>query len=619
MEENKKSIIMIIISAVLLAAGYILTGAVSTTAGFIAFLLAFLAVGHEVIIEAFKNIFHGEVFDECFLMTIASIGAFAIGKYPEGVAVMLLYNVGELFQDMAVDKSRDSVASLLDLRPDTANLVSGDSVTVVESEKIQVGDLILVRPGERIPLDGVITEGKSMLDTSALTGESLPRDVDIGDDVPSGCINLSGAVTLKVTRPFGDSTVSRILDMVENASEKKSVSENFITKFAHWYTPIVVIAAVLVAVIPPLVISGATFSDWIYRAINFLVVSCPCALVISVPLSFFGGIGAASRQGILVKGSNYLESLANTEIAVFDKTGTLTKGVFTVRTVSAAGGFAEGDVLRYAALAESFSSHPIAVSLRKAAGIDCGKAGITDVEEQAGHGVSAVVEGKTVLVGNSALMRAHGIAAAENKSLGTVVYVAVDGVFAGSVVISDEVREDAATTINSLHECGVKKTVMLTGDCAPIAAEVSRTLGVDEYHAELLPGGKVQEVERLMDGLSEKGKLVFTGDGVNDAPVLARADVGIAMGALGSDAAIEAADVVIMTDEPSKLATAIKLSRRTLTIVKENIIFALAVKFLVIILSAFGCASMWFAVFADVGVCILAVLNAMRCLRITGK
>ena len=619
MEENKKSIIMIIISAVLLAAGYILTGTVSTTAGFIAFLLAFLAVGHEVIIEAFKNIFHGEVFDECFLMTIASIGAFAIGKYPEGVAVMLLYNVGELFQDMAVDKSRDSVASLLDLRPDTANLVSGDSVTVVESEKIQVGDLILVRPGERIPLDGVITEGKSMLDTSALTGESLPRDVDIGDDVPSGCINLSGAVTLKVTRPFGDSTVSRILDMVENASEKKSVSENFITKFARWYTPIVVIAAVLVAVIPPLVISGATFSDWIYRAINFLVVSCPCALVISVPLSFFGGIGAASRQGILVKGSNYLESLANTEIAVFDKTGTLTKGVFTVRTVSAAGGFAEGDVLRYAALAESFSSHPIAVSLRKAAGIDCGKAGITDVEEQAGHGVSAVVEGKTVLVGNSALMRAHGIAAAENKSLGTVVYVAVDGVFAGSVVISDEVREDAATTINSLHECGVKKTVMLTGDCAPIAAEVSRTLGVDEYHAELLPGGKVQEVERLMDGLSEKGKLVFTGDGVNDAPVLARADVGIAMGALGSDAAIEAADVVIMTDEPSKLATAIKLSRRTLTIVKENIIFALAVKFLVIILSAFGCASMWFAVFADVGVCILAVLNAMRCLRITGK
>lgn len=579
------------------------------------FIISYIIVGGDVVKRAVKNIFKGQVFDENFLMSIATIGAFFIGEYPEGVAVMLFYQVGELFQSYAVGKSRKSIASLMDIRPDYANVKKGDELVKVDPDEVQIGDIILIKAGEKIPLDGKVIEGSSMIDTSALTGESVPREVEVGSDILSGCININGVITAEVTKEFGESTVSKILDLVENASSKKSNSEQFITKFARYYTPVVVIIAVFLAIIPPLVIDGATFSDWIYRALAFLVVSCPCALVISIPLSFFGGIGGASKKGVLVKGSNYLEALAETEIVVFDKTGTLTKGVFNVQEIHPEG-VSKEELLELTAHAESYSNHPISLSLKRAYSKEIDNGRISDVEEISGHGVIATVDGKKVMVGNIKLMKMMDIPYFKGELIGTIVHVAVNNKYIGYIVIADEVKEDSAQAIKELKAANIKQTVMLTGDNKSIGSKVAKELGLDKVYAELLPADKVEKLEELFSQKSKKGKLAFVGDGINDAPVLARADIGIAMGGLGSDAAIEASDVVIMTDEPSKIATTMKISKKTLKIAHQNIVFAIGIKIIVLILSAFGITTMWAAIFADVGVTIIAVLNAFRALNV---
>ena len=579
------------------------------------FIISYIIVGGDVVKRAVKNIFKGQVFDENFLMSIATIGAFFIGEYPEGVAVMLFYQVGELFQSYAVGKSRKSIASLMDIRPDYANVKKGDELVKVDPDEVQIGDIIVIKAGEKIPLDGKVIEGSSMIDTSALTGESVPREVEVGSDILSGCININGVITAEVTKEFGESTVSKILDLVENASSKKSNSEQFITKFARYYTPVVVIIAVFLAIIPPLVIDGATFSDWIYRALAFLVVSCPCALVISIPLSFFGGIGGASKKGVLVKGSNYLEALAETEIVVFDKTGTLTKGVFNVQEIHPEG-VSKEELLELTAHAESYSNHPISLSLKRAYSKEIDNGRISDVEEISGHGVIATVDGKKVMVGNIKLMKMMDIPYFKGELIGTIVHVAVNNKYIGYIVIADEVKEDSAQAIKELKAANIKQTVMLTGDNKSIGSKVAKELDLDKVYAELLPADKVEKLEELFSQKSKKGKLAFVGDGINDAPVLARADIGIAMGGLGSDAAIEAADVVIMTDEPSKIATTMKISKKTLKIAHQNIVFAIGIKIIVLILSAFGITTMWAAIFADVGVTIIAVLNAFRALNV---
>ena len=579
------------------------------------FIISYIIVGGDVVKRAVKNIFKGQVFDENFLMSIATIGAFFIGEYPEGVAVMLFYQVGELFQSYAVGKSRKSIASLMDIRPDYANVKKGDELVKVDPDEVQIGDIIVIKAGEKIPLDGKVIEGSSMIDTSALTGESVPREVEVGSDILSGCININGVITAEVTKEFGESTVSKILDLVENASSKKSNSEQFITKFARYYTPVVVIIAVFLAIIPPLVIDGATFSDWIYRALAFLVVSCPCALVISIPLSFFGGIGGASKKGVLVKGSNYLEALAETEIVVFDKTGTLTKGVFNVQEIRPEG-VSKEELLELTAHAESYSNHPISLSLKRAYSKEIDNGRISDVEEISGHGVIATVDGKKVMAGNIKLMKMMDIPYFKGELIGTIVHVAVNNKYIGYIVIADEVKEDSAQAIKELKAANIKQTVMLTGDNKSIGSKVAKELGLDKVYAELLPADKVEKLEELFSQKSKKGKLAFVGDGINDAPVLARADIGIAMGGLGSDAAIEAADVVIMTDEPSKIATTMKISKKTLKIAHQNIVFAIGIKIIVLILSAFGITTMWAAIFADVGVTIIAVLNAFRALNV---
>ena len=580
----------------------------------VVFIASYLIVGLEIVLKAIRNITRGKVFDENFLMAVATIGAFGIGEFPEAVAVMLFYQVGELFQSYAVDKSRKSISSLMDIRPDYANVKRENQILKVSPEEVKIGELIVVKPGEKVPLDGVIEEGKSMLDTSSLTGESMPQDVSAGDNVLSGCINKSGLLTIKVTKEFGESTVSKILDLVENASSKKSKSENFITKFAKYYTPAVVIIAVLLAIVPPIIIKDAVFTDWLYRALTFLVVSCPCALVISIPLGFFGGIGGASKKGILVKGSNYLEAIAQTEIVVFDKTGTLTQGNFEVQKIEAVD-IEKEELLELAAYAENNSNHPISLSVKDTYKNKIDMQKITQTEEIAGLGVKAVIDGKKVLVGNDKLMVESGIEYKKSTDIGTILYVAIDNKFAGCIVIADKIKDDSKKTIEILKENNIKKTVMLTGDKKQVGEHVADILGLDEVYTELLPDGKVKKVEELLKQKSEKGKLVFVGDGINDAPVLALADIGIAMGGLGSDAAIEAADVVIMTDEPSKIGNAIQISKKTMRIVRENIIFSLVVKIAVLILTACGLSTMWEAVFADVGVSIIAILNSLRVLR----
>ncbi|ARC86449.1 cadmium-translocating P-type ATPase [Clostridium argentinense CDC 2741] len=579
------------------------------------YLISYIIVGGDVVLKAVKNIFRGQVFDENFLMCIATVGAFIIGEYPEGVAVMLFYQVGEVFQNYAVDQSRKSIVSLMDIRPDYANVKRGSELVKMDPDEVKIDDIIVIKAGERIPLDGVVIDGNSMIDTSALTGESVPRELSVGSEVLSGCININGVLTVRVTKGYEESTVSKILDLVENASSKKSNSENFITKFARYYTPAVVIVAAILAVLPPLLIEGATFSDWVSRALTFLVISCPCALVISVPLSFFGGIGAASKSGVLVKGSNYLEALAETEMVVFDKTGTLTKGVFKVQEINAKG-ISKEKLLELTAYAENYSNHPISISLKQAYNKKIDESEIADVEEISGHGVRAVVKGKTVYAGNTKLMKKIKVPYYKGEIVGTVVHVAVDDKYAGYIVIADEVKPDAAKAIRELKEADIRQTVMLTGDANSVGMKVAKELALDKAYTELLPAGKVEKVEELLRQKSEKGKLAFVGDGINDAPVLARADIGIAMGGLGSDAAIEAADIVIMTDEPSKIATAMKISKRTLRIVKQNIIFALSVKAVVLLMGAAGIATMWEAVFADVGVSVIAILNATRVLNI---
>lgn len=581
----------------------------------IVYLAAYFTVGGDVVKNAVRNIGKGQVFDENFLMGIATVGAFFVGEYTEAVAVMLFYQVGELFQSYAVNKSRKSITELMDIRPDYANVKRDGAFVEVDPDEVSVGETILIRPGERVPLDGVITNGNTTLDTMALTGESVPREALTGEAVISGCINLSGMIEVEVTKEFGESTVSKILDLVENASSKKAEAENFITKFAKYYTPIVVICALLLAFVPPIV-TGGNFGSWIYRALTFLVISCPCALVISIPLSFFGGLGGAGRAGVLIKGSNYLEALANTQIVVFDKTGTLTKGVFTVSKICPADGFAGDKLLETAALAESFLNHPISKSLLCAYGKEPEQDRIGEVEDMPGFGVRAVVDGENVYVGNRRLMERQGIVSPAASEIGTVVYVGVEKIYAGYIIISDEVKEDSAGAVRDLMASGVKKTVMLTGDRREVGEAVAKELGLSEVYTGLLPGDKVEKVERLLKEKPEKSMLAFVGDGINDAPVLARADIGIAMGGLGSDAAIEAADIVIMTDEPSKIAVAIRISRKTLGIVKQNIVFAIGIKVLVLLLAAIGLASMWLAVFADVGVCVIAILNAVRALKV---
>ena len=579
------------------------------------FVISYIVVGGDVLKRAVKNMNRGQVFDENFLMSVATIGAMLIGEFPEAVAVMLFYQVGELFQSYAVGKSRNSIASLMEIRPDYANVKKGDEIIKVDPDEVQIGDIIVITAGEKIPLDGKVIDGSSMLDTSALTGESVPREVEVGSDILSGSININGVITAEVTKEFEESTVSKILDLVENASSKKSNSEQFITKFARYYTPAVVIMAVLLAVIPPLMIKGATFSDWIYRALAFLVVSCPCALVISIPLSFFGGIGGASKEGILVKGSNYLEALSQTEIAVFDKTGTLTKGVFNVQEIHPQG-VSKEELLELTAYAESYSNHPISLSLKEAYGKDIDHQRISDVEELSGHGVTATVDGQKVIAGNIKLMKMMDIPYFEGELIGTVVHVAVDNKYIGYIVIADELKPDAKQAIRELKDADIKQLVMLTGDNQSVGTKVAKELGLDQVYSELLPADKVEKLEELITQKSQNGKLAFVGDGINDAPVLARADIGIAMGGLGSDAAIEAADIVIMTDEPSKIATAINISKKTLKIANQNIIVAIGIKILVLILSALGITTMWSAIFADVGVTILAVLNAFRALNV---
>ena len=582
------------------------------------FLTAYVIAGGDIVRKAFLGIKNGQVFDENFLMALATVGAFFVGEYPEGVMVMILFQIGELFQSYAVGKSRKSISALMQIRPDSANLLVNGEVREVSPEKVSVGNFILVKPGEKIPLDGIITEGISSLDTAALTGESLPREVTAGDSAISGCINLRGTLTVQVTKSFGESTVSKILDMVENASARKAKAENFISRFARYYTPVVVLLAVLLAFVPPVILGGG-FSDWIYRALNFLVVSCPCALVISVPLGFFGGIGGAAKQGILMKGSNYLEALANTDAFVFDKTGTLTKGNFKV-TKLVPSGISEADLLKFSALAESHSSHPIARSIVEEYNADAlSPSGVSDVEELAGFGVRAMVEEKEVFAGNLRLMIEKNIVVPKELTditVGTAVYVAIDGKFAGIICVEDEIKPDTVPAIADLKATGIKKLVMLTGDKKATGEAIANKLGLNGVYTELLPADKVTHLEELLQQQSAGHTLAYVGDGINDAPVLARADIGIAMGGLGSDAAIEAADIVIMTDEPSKLPAAIRISKRTMAIVRQNIVFALGVKVLVLILSAVGYSNMWMAIFADVGVCVLAILNSMRALRL---
>lgn len=581
----------------------------------ILYVIAYIIVGYDIILKAIKNIGRGKVFDENFLMSVATIGAFGIGEFPEAVAVMLFYQVGELFQSYAVDKSRKSISSLMDIRPDYANLYRNGKQEKVDPDEVNIGEIILIKPGEKIPLDGIVVEGESMLNTQALTGESVPRRVKVSDEVLSGCMNSDGILKIKVTKKFEESTVAKILDLVENASSRKSKSENFISKFAKYYTPIVVITAVLLAILPPLIIKDALFSDWLYRALSFLVVSCPCALVISIPLSFFGGLGRASKMGILIKGSNYLEALSNTEIIVCDKTGTLTEGVFKVQKIKPVG-YSNEELLSYASYAESFSNHPISLSLKQAYGKEINEKLVTKTKEISGKGVYAKVGKKEVLVGNEKLMKESNIKFETSNDIGTVVYVAIDNEFAGTIVISDKIKEDSYKAIKEFRKNHVERVIMLTGDLDHISKNVAEKLEIDSYYAELLPQDKVKNVDQLMNQKSDEGKLLFIGDGINDAPVLAIADIGVAMGGLGSDAAIEAADVVIMTDEPSKVASSIQISKKTMGIVKQNILFAIFIKVGILILSAFGIASMWAAVFADVGVSILAILNALRILKI---
>ena len=589
---------------------------------FALFLIPYLIAGYDVLAKAARNIVRGQAFDECFLMSVATIGAFAMVFFPEtgphmaeGAAVMLFYQVGELFQSYAVGKSRKSIAAMMDIAPDYANIERNGALVQVDPDEVAVGDVIVIKAGERVPIDGVVVEGTSQLDTAALTGESIPRHVEAGAAVISGCVNMTGLLKVRTTKPFGESTVSRILELVENASEKKARTENFITRFARIYTPVVTIAALLLAVVPPLLDMGP-WGDWILRGLTFLVVSCPCALVISVPLSFFGGIGGASRLGILVKGSNYLEQLAHVDTVVFDKTGTLTSGTFDVGAVHPEAGIDADYVLSCAAHAEAYSDHPIAVSIKKAYAGEIDQARIKNVQEESGHGVRATVDERVVLVGNDKLMAAHDSPWHECDLVGTILHVSVDGSYAGHIVIADVVKEDAAQTIADLHATGVKKCVMLTGDRRDVAEAVAGKLGLDEVHAQLLPEDKVNAVERLLADESDGGKLAFVGDGINDAPVLMRADVGIAMGAMGSDAAIEAADIVLMDDKPSNIARAMRIARKTMRIVWQNIVFALGVKVLILVLAAVGIANMWLAVFGDVGVAILAILNAMRCMSV---
>ncbi|MGI6763914.1 MAG: heavy metal translocating P-type ATPase [Anaerovoracaceae bacterium] len=579
------------------------------------FLISYLIVGGDIVMRAMGNITKGEVFDENFLMSVATIGAIIIGEYPEGVAVMLFYQIGEYFQDYAANRSRRSISDLMDIRPDYANVKRGDEIVTVDPQEIRIGDVIVIKPGEKIPIDGKVLEGRSMIDTSALTGESVPREVEADHELISGCININGVIIAEVTKEFGESTVNKILDLVENAGNRKSNSEKFITKFARYYTPVVVFIAVLLAIVPPLVFDSATFSQWVYRALTFLVVSCPCALVVSIPLSFFGGIGGASRAGILVKGGNYLESLAQAETIVFDKTGTLTKGVFEVQKIHSKG-IPEEELLELTAHAENYSNHPISQSLKRAYGKSIDNSRISELKEIPGKGVQARVDGRLVAAGNFRLMESMGVDYSEEHWDGTTVHVAIDGEYAGFFLIADELKEDAGLAISRLKELHIKKNVMLTGDTESIGRGVAETLGMDEVHTELLPADKVEKVEEFLGQKTKTGKLVFVGDGINDAPVLARADIGIAMGGLGSDAAIEAADIVIMTDEPSKVAVAIGIAKNTLNIARQNTVFAISVKFLVLILSGVGLATMWAAVFADVGVTFLAVLNSFRTLRV---
>lgn len=579
------------------------------------FIVSYVIVGFAILKKAIKNIFRGKVFDENFLMSVATLGAFAIGEYPEAVAVMLFYQVGELFQDYAVDKSRKSIASLMDIRPDYANIYTDGDIKKVDPKEVKIGDIIVIKPGEKIPLDGRIIEGNTTIDTKALTGESIPREVTKGDDILSGSINLNGVIKVEVKKEYGESTVSKILDLVENASSKKTKSENFITKFAQYYTPIVVIIAVVLAIVPPLIIQGANFEEWIYRALSFLVVSCPCALVISIPLSFFGGIGGASKMGVLIKGSNYLEALSNLEIAVFDKTGTLTKGVFEVQKVSPTK-MTQEELLKIAAYSENFSNHPISSSIKRAYNKEIDEKQIMNYQELSGFGVEASIEGKRVLVGNEKLMQKENIKFTICQEIGTILYIAVEGEYAGYILIADEIKTDSKKAIEELKKNNVKNIVLLTGDRKKVGESVAKQIGINTVFTELLPDGKVKKVEELLRNKSENGKLAFIGDGINDAPALSLADIGIAMGGLGADSSIEAADIVIMTDEPSKVSKAIKLSKRTMRIVKENTIFAISIKILVLILAAIGVATMWGAVFADVGVSIIAIINALRALNI---
>lgn len=621
-KKQKKVLIRIIISSVLLVALMITSKLVQLNkwVEFVLFLVPYLIIGYDILKKAIKGIAKGRVFDENFLMAVATIGAVALGDFAEGAAVMLFYQIGELFQSVAVGKSRRNITSLMDIRPDYANVEVDGKLEKVDPDDVEIGTDIIVNPGEKVPIDGVVVSGESTLNTSALTGESVPRSVKSGDEIISGCINLTGVLRIKTSKEFGDSTVSKILDLVENSSMKKSKSENFITKFARYYTPAVCGGALVLAVLPPVVrmIMGesAMWGDWITRALTFLVISCPCALVISIPLSFFAGIGCASANGVLVKGSNYLEALSDTQYIVFDKTGTLTKGVFEVTGIYPANGFDESTIVGLASYAESASNHPISISLKKYFGKEIKRDSVSDIEEIAGHGVSAVVNGHKVYAGNIKLMHKENIAVDAEHNDGTVVYVSCDGVYAGCIVISDVVKDNSKKAISSLKKSGIDKTVMLTGDSKETAKRVAENLGLDEYHAELLPADKVEWVEKLLGEKSPEKKLAFVGDGINDAPVLSRADIGIAMGALGSDAAIEAADIVLMDDDPSKIALARKISVHTLKIVKENIWFALIVKAVCLVLGALGIANMWIAIFADVGVMVLAVLNAIRALKL---
>ena len=621
-KKQKKSLQQILIALALVILLKLLLRvlpALPTPVELLLYLIPYFVVGKDVLRKAIKGIKNRQPFDECFLMAVATVGAFALGDYVEGCAVIIFYQIGELFQSVAVGKSRQSISSLMDIRPDYANVEDEDGkLEQVDPDDVEVGTVIVVQPGERVPIDGVIVEGTSALNTAALTGESLPRDVQTGDEVISGCVNMTGLLKVRTTKEFGESTVSKILDLVENSSMKKARAENFITRFARVYTPAVCYGALALAFLPPIVLllmgQPARFGDWIYRALTFLVISCPCALVISIPLSFFGGIGGASACGILVKGSTYLEELARTGIVVFDKTGTLTQGTFKVTGVHPADGITDEQLVEAAALAESWSKHPISLSIKAAYGKEIDSARVTDVEELGGHGVTAKVDGKPVAAGNARLMERLGLSAPAVSETGTVVHVAIDGRYAGCLLIADVVKPHSAEAIRALKAAGVRKTVMLTGDAEPVAKAVSAQLGLDEYHAGLLPGDKVDQIETLIAAKKSKENLAFVGDGINDAPVLSRADVGIAMGALGSDAAIEAADVVLMDDDPAKIALAMRIARRTLRIVYENIVFALAVKFACLLLGAIGMASMWTAIFADVGVMVIAVLNATRAL-----